>query len=122
MLGGADASRAEVEPPWIGFGIGNEFPNGVDRNRRMHLQHVWHAKGAVDGRKIADEIEIKVLIKRRVDGVGGGTPQERIAVWRLASDDLGGNIAARAGPVVEYKRLAERFGQPLTQQTADGIG
>src|SRR5689334_12889544 len=122
VLGGADAARGEVELPRMGFGIGNEFRNGVDRNGRMHLQHVRYRKGAVDGRKIADEIEIEVLIKRRVDGVGGSTPQKRIAVWRLARDELGRDIAGRAGPVVEYKRLAELFGQPLTYETADRIG
>ena len=54
-----------------------------------------------------DEIEIELLVERGVDCLGRINQEKRIAVRRRPHDRLGGNIAARARPVVDDKLPAE---------------
>ena len=48
--------------------------DGFRRNRRVHLHHVGHAHDAGDRREVADEIEIELVVERRVDRQGCRRP------------------------------------------------
>ena len=62
---------------------------------------------AADRREVAREIEIQMLIKRGVDGIGRDGQQQRIAVRRRVRDDFGADIAGGARPIVDDELLTE---------------
>ena len=77
---------------------------------------------ARDRRDVADEIEIELVVERRVDRVRRSDQKERIAVRGRAHDRLGADIAAGTRPVVDDELLAEPLRQPLTDQARDDVG
>ena len=77
---------------------------------------------ARDRRDVADEIEIELVVERRVDRVRRADQEERVAVRRRAHDRLGGDIAAGARPVLDDEWLAEPLRQPLTDQAREDVG
>src|SRR5262245_5584795 len=79
------------------------------------------ANDASDRRDVADEIEIELVVERRIDRVGRSDQEERVAVCRRAHDRFGTNIAARARPVLDDEWLAQPLGQPLTHRTGDEV-
>src|SRR5262249_18101255 len=73
--------------------------------------------------KVADEIEVELVMERRVGGACVGPDHEqRVAVRRRAHDRLGADIATRARPVLDHEWLAKPLRQPLTHQTGDDVG
>ena len=81
-----------------------------------------HADDARDRRDVADEIEIELVVERRVDRVGERDQEQRVAVRRRAHDRLGADIAAGARPVLDDEWLAEPLRQPLADQARDDVG
>ena len=75
-----------------------------------------------DRRDVADEIEIELVVKRRVDRVRGADQKKRVAVRGRPHDRLGGDIAAGSRPVLNDEWLAEPLRQPLTHQARDDVG
>ena len=69
MLRRAVAGRRHVDLAGIGFGIGDELGNRLGRNRWIDLHDDGHADDARDRRDVADEIEIELVVERRVDRV-----------------------------------------------------
>src|SRR5262245_66333065 len=63
----------------------------------MHDYDEGVADDARDRRDIADEIEVELLIKRRIDGVVRCGKEEGIAIWGSADDRLGAEIGAAPG-------------------------
>ena len=74
---------------------------------------------ARDRHDVADEIEIELVVERRVEHVGQGGHEQRVAVRRSMHDGFGRDVAACPGPVVDDERLAESIRQLLTQQPRD---
>ena len=74
-----------------------------------------------DRRDVADEIEIEIVVERRVDRDRSGDQEERIAVRGRAHDRLGADIAAGARPVLDDEWLAEPLRQPLAHQARDDV-
>ena len=66
----AVAGRRHVELAGIGLGVGDQFGDRLDRQRRVHHHHVGKADDARDRLDIAQEIEIELVVERGVDGVG----------------------------------------------------
>src|SRR5215831_14677657 len=87
----------------------------------MHDYDEGVADDARDRRDIADEIEIELLIKRRIDGVVRCGNEEGIAIWGSADDRLGAEIGASAGPVFDDERLAEPLRQPLADHARNDV-
>src|SRR5262245_31296112 len=87
----------------------------------MHDYDEGVADDARDRRDIADEIEVELLIKRRIDGVVRCGKEEGIAIWGSADDRLGAEIGASAGPVFDDERLAEPLRQPLADHARDDV-
>jgi hypothetical protein len=79
------------------------------------------AANARDRRYFADEIEIELVVERRIHRVRHADKQERIAVRRCPHDCLGGDIAASTRPVVDDERLCEPLRQPLTDQACHDV-
>ena len=119
---GAVAGRRHVDLARIGLGVGDELGNGLGRNRWIDHHDNGNAADARDRRDVADEIEIELVVERRVDRVRRSDQEERIAVRRRAHDRLGGDIAASARPVLDDELLAEPLRQPLTDQARDDVG
>src|SRR3954466_1907272 len=118
----AVAPRAKIDRARLGFGEGNKLGNRLGGDRWVDHHDGGLAAYARDRRDVADEIEIEVVIERRVDRVRRIGEQQRIAVRRRAHARLGANVAAGAGPVLDDKLLTEPFGQPLRHRACGGIG
>ena len=87
----------------------------------MH-HHDQGSADHADDRDVPDEIEIEVVIERRVDGGGRVGPEQRIAVGRRAHDRIGRDVAGGARPVLDDELLAEPLGERLTEQTHEDVG
>ena len=81
-----------------------------------------HSDDARDRRDVADEIEVELVVERRVDRVRRTDQEQRVAVRRRAHDRLGADIAAGARPVLDDELLAKPLRQPLTHQARDDVG
>jgi hypothetical protein len=105
----SDPTRRHVEFAGIGFGIGDKLGKRLRRNRLIDLQDTGCTDDAGDRHGVADEIEIEVVIQRRVDRTCRAEQKERVAIRRRAHGRLGGDIGGGAGPVLDDERLAEAF-------------
>ena len=74
------------------------------------------------GADIAQQIEIKLVVKRRVNRNGRSGHEERIAVWSRPYDGLRGNIAGSARSVLDDEWLAEPLLQPLSYKARNHVG
>jgi hypothetical protein len=118
---GAGATRRHVDFSGIGFGICDEFRNRLGWNRWVHHHDERRAYDACDRRDVTDEIEIELVVERRVDRVPCANNEQRVAVGRGTHNRLGADIAAATRPVVDNKLLAEALRQPLTHQTREDV-
>ena len=80
------------------------------------------AHDARDRRDVANEIEVELVVERRVDGVRRSDQEQRVAVRRRVHDHLGPDIAAGARPIFDDELLAEPLRQPLAHQARDDVG
>lgn len=88
----------------------------------MNLHDERHADDAANRCDVANEIEIELLVERRVDRVGRADQQKRVAVrWRI-HDAFGGDIATGARPVVNDNLLTEPLGEPLRHHPRSNVG
>ena len=88
----------------------------------MDLDDLGHSDNARDGRDVADEIEVELVVERLIDRICRSDPKERVAVCRRAHDGLGGDIAARPSSALNHEWLAEPLRQPLTYQARGYVG
>ena len=121
VLRRSHATRSKVDFAWIGFGVGDEFGNGLGREGRVHLHHERQQIDVGHRRNVVREVVVEFGVKRRVDFVGGGRPQQGVAVGRRARDRLGRDSGPGAGPVLDHKRLAEFLRQKFTDQARDNV-
>ena len=122
MRPGADAGRRDVELAGIGLGIGDQLGHRFHRKLRIDHDDERGAADGADRREVAGEIEIQMLIKRGVDGIGRDDEEERIAVRRGVGDDFGADIAGGARPIVDDELLTEAFRHRLRHQARDNVG
>jgi hypothetical protein len=99
------------------------FGNGTQMGweRRVYHQDPWAAVDARDRRDVADEIETKVVVERRVERVNRRNLEQRIAVWGRTDDGFGGHIAAGARPVLDDEWLPETLRQRLTDKACKEV-
>jgi hypothetical protein len=79
------------------------------------------ADDAGDRCDIADEVEIELVVERRIDQICRRDKEERVAVRRRAHDRFGADIPATAWPVIDHEWLAEPFRQPLTHEARENV-
>jgi len=118
----AGAAGCVVDLARIGLGIGDELGNGFDRKRRIDHCDQRNAHETCDRHDVADEIEIELVVIGRIDGVGGGGQQQRVAVRRGTRDRLGRDVGRRARPVLDDELLTEPFRQPLSDNPGANVG
>src|SRR6516165_2613757 len=102
------AARRKIDHAWIGLGIGNELGDRLCRKRWIYQHDKGHADDARDRRDVADEVEIELVVERRVDRVRRRGQQQRIAVGWRTNDRFGTDIGAPARTVLNDEWLAKR--------------
>ena len=105
----------------IGFGVGDELGHGFSRKGRSDHHDVGAAGDSPNRDGVADEIEFEIAVERRVTGVRKTSEQQRVAIGRRTHDHLGGNVRARARPVLDDERLTKPLRKPLADHTPDDV-
>src|SRR5215831_4817003 len=107
MAGTSDPTRRHGELARIGFGVRDELRNRLGRNGWVHQHDVGVDNNAGDRSDIANEIEIELVVQRRVNRVVAPGYEQRIAVRRCAHDRLRADIGAATRSVLDDEWLAE---------------
>src|SRR5262249_39699038 len=84
-----------------------------------HDEHA--AADGGDRRDVANEIEIELLVERRVDRVVRACQEDRVSVRGHAYDRLGADIAGGTRSVLDDEGLAKMLRQPLSHQARDDV-
>jgi hypothetical protein len=116
MKSRAVAARRHGDLARIGFGERDQLGHGLRRNRGVDHKHERHLDRARDRSEIADDVEVELLVERRIDGSGRTDHHEGIAVGRRPHGRFGRDIGAGAGPVLDGEGLAELLRQRLRHQ------
>src|SRR6478672_6501427 len=95
------AGRRHVDLPRVSLRICDELWRRLGRKRWMRQHHEGLAVNARDRRYVADEIEIELVVERRVDSVGGAYQEERVSVRCRLHDGLGSDTATGAYAVLD---------------------
>ena len=123
MLRGAGAGVAVGELAGIGARVGDEFGQRLHRQIGMDDQHIRRDEDLADGREILDRIVGELLVHARAeDERGVAAHHQRVAVRRGLGGAFGGDVAARAGDVLDHHRLAPGFGEFLGKQPRGDVG
>src|SRR5712671_3030916 len=117
----ADAGRAKVDLAWISLSMGDEFGDRPGRKRGVYHQDIRPPRDARNRRNIADEVETKPVVQRRVDGVRRTAEQERVTVCRRARHGLGAQISACTSAIFNNEWLPKPIRQALTDQTRENV-
>jgi hypothetical protein len=100
---------------------GDKLGNVVGRHRRMHRHYVGQPNQSGDRSAVANEIERKLLVERRVDGVVRTDEGDRVAIGYRAEHRLHAYIAARPGPVLDDELLPQMIRQILADNARDDV-
>ena len=76
------------------------------------------ADDACDGHNVAREVEIELVVERRIDRVSVSDQEQRIAVRCRAHNNLSADIAISASPILDDELLAEPLRKPLPHQAS----
>jgi hypothetical protein len=63
----------------------------------------------------------EIIKQRCIYGVGSSNQKQRVTIRSSARDRFSGEIAARAGPVLNDELLSKTFRQPLTENTCNDV-
>jgi hypothetical protein len=88
----------------------------------MYLHNKRCADDARDWRDVAEENEIELVVKRRVDRLRCLKHEQCIAVGVCARDDLSADIGCGARSVLNDEGLAEPLRQPWSDNTREDVG
>ena len=99
---------------WSGldFGIADEIGYRSSRKGPVDHHHIRHAHDRGDRRDVAPELEMQLVVERRVDRLRRRYHQDGVSVGCRINDCLHADIACRAGPVLDDKRLPKPLRQP----------
>src|SRR5262245_11976308 len=100
------SSRAHVDLAWIGFSVSYEFRDRFSRDGWNDHHDLATTGYARDRRDVANEIEIELLVKRRITRVRKTNQEKRVAIRGRIHDGLGGDVGTRTGPVLDDELLA----------------
>src|SRR6266568_5471261 len=117
----ADPARSKVDLPRIGFRIGDELGDVVSWDRRVYLHHVSQSHRPGNRDAVADEVEGKPFVERRVDGVVRADEDDSVTIWRSAECGLHADIAARTDPVLDDELLAQMIRQILADDARNDV-
>src|SRR5262249_7740388 len=101
------AGRCHADFARIGLSVRDKLANRLGWDRRIDHHDVGLAVDACHRRDCAYEIEVKLVVERRVDAARRTYQKQRVSVGGRTHDGLGGDMGARAGPVFDDERLAK---------------
>src|SRR5215467_15634751 len=86
--------------------VGDEFRHRVDRNGRMHNQHVAGGGEDSDRSDVLVRIEGQLAVEAGIycERCAEHDP-ERMAIGGCSSDDFGSDVTARAWPILDHEWL-----------------
>src|SRR5215469_4829927 len=87
----------------------------------MDFHYSGCASDASDQCNVADEIETQIVVECRVPRIRRRSFQQGVTIGGRPRDNLRGEIATSARPILDHKRLAEAFRQPLADQPRTGV-
>jgi hypothetical protein len=88
----------------------------------IHHHDIGKADDGRDRRDVVDEIEIELVIERRIARVRCSDKEESISVRRCPHDRLGSDVAASARAVLDDELLAEPFRQQVPDESRSDVG
>ena len=98
------------------------MPRG-GRLRRVHHQHVRNAGDERDRHEVLDRVVRHLRIERRIDRLRADrSHQQRVAVGRRLGDEVGAEVAAGAGLVLDDEGLAERLAELRREGAREDVG
>src|SRR5262249_22541997 len=101
VWGAAVAGRAHVDLGRMCLGIGDELRNGLGRERGIDHHEKGNNADTRNGRNIADEIEVEIVVDRRIDRVRRCHEEKGVSVRRCTHDDFSADIAAGTWSIVD---------------------
>ena len=108
MMQAADAGRAVVQLAGIGFGVGDELLEVMDRQVRAHREDERAARDLDHRRKRLDRIVRRLLGDRRRNQYRARAAEhDRVAVRIGPREGTAADGAAGAGAVLDHDRLAQ---------------
>src|SRR6202043_204689 len=119
---GPVTGRCHVDLARIGLGVDDKFQDRLGGNRRIDHHDIRAAANARDRSDVSYEIEIELLVKRRVYCARQAGKQKRVAVRWRAHDRLSADIAACTCPVLNNECLPKPLRQRLTHEARDAVG
>src|SRR5216684_1582324 len=122
VLRAAVAGGAEVELAGPRFRVGDQLLHRRHRHARRNNEQELDARHLGDGCEVGERLERRLADVRvdREDIVGSEQP--RVAVGRALCDQVGADVLAAAGPVLDYYRLGPDVLQALRHGAGDGVG
>jgi hypothetical protein len=122
MRRAAHAGRSHHGLAGIGFQPRDQFLDVLCGHRLGGNDQLRAVRDQRHGFEIGQQV-VGQRIDRAVDDVRAPMPDaQRIAVARRASDPADGDVAARAGNVLDDDRLSERGPHALAEDARDGVG
>src|SRR5262249_5128208 len=116
------AARAVGEAPGVLLRELDQLLHRVRWQRRLRDQHVGRGYGERDRREVAQRLIAQVLEQGRVDREHAYRAyQYRVAVRVGLGDELGGDRAIRARPVLDHGLLVEKFLELRADRAPDDI-
>src|SRR5438046_10551493 len=100
----------------------DEFLERFRRHRNVHTEYEWVGAEDRDTRQVLEWIVVHLLHQRESRELRGASEKQRVAVGRGLRDELGGDRAACADPVLDDELLAERYRQPLGDDSRLVVG
>ena len=119
----ADAGRSVVESARVLLAVIHQFADRGRGQRGGHDEHVRHVGDLHDGHEIDERIDVELAIERRIDGDRPDRiDDQRVAVGRRARCELGADIPAAAGAIVDDERLLQALRQLLADHARQDVG
>ena len=117
----ADARRPVAQLIRVRARQRNQLLRVFGGHRRMHDDDARHLRNVGHVREVLEGIVGEFRIKRDVDRVGHRRHEQRVTVGRRSGRDLGCDIGARAGAVLDYHRLPPCFSDPRADRARQNI-
>jgi hypothetical protein len=118
----AHRADGEVQLPRLGLGQRDELAHVLHRQARAGHQDRRRGGHAGERGEVLHRVEGQRGVQRGVDGVAGEAQQQRVAVGRGLGDRVGGDVAARAGLVLDDDGAAQRGTHADGQRARQRVG
>src|SRR5262249_59435564 len=87
----------------------------------MHHEHIGQEHRSCDGSTVTKEVERKLFVQRRINGVVRSNVSDCVAVRRRTEDGSHSDVAASANSVFYYYLLAKFLRKELPDDSSDCV-